>query len=254
MVASLNQVVDLPEQSAPLPGGLLRIALPAPEGWERGIVFPAYGCAAPVAMDGCVTSDDTSESRPSSAAYPPFAIQQRTACSTLGGMDLSQQASDRLAATTEFALGRQLATNALNLEGEYLDDAENLGTAGDAVAGVGFLEEEAALRGFGSRHFLHASPRTAAMLVREKMIDSNGRSPMGARWIISPGYAGTAPGRVWATGTVWVGTDAPFTRVGFDHRMNDAVAAAERSGLVAFDPCINISIDIPVGDAPTTAA
>lgn len=253
MVASLSQVVDLPEQSVPMSGGLLRNALPAPDGWERGIIFPAYSCGEPVAMDGCVTSDDTSEARPESTEYRSFGIQQRTSCSTVGQMDLPQQVSDRLAATTEFALGRQLATNSLDLPGTYLDDAENLGSTDDVVAGIGFLEEEAALRGFGSRYFLHASPRTAATLVSKKMIDSNGRSPAGARWIVSPGYAGTEPGRVWATGAVWVGSGAPDVFSGFEIRQNEEIAVADRVGIVAFDTCINISIDIPVGDDPTTA-
>lgn len=249
--ASLTQPVDLPAQSVPARGGLLEAALPAPDGWERGIGVPFYGCGEPLLKDKCVTSDDSEGTRPEIVEFPSFPIEQRSACSTLSRLDHEAFATGRLNATSEWAIARQLALDPLELGSPTLEDAQSLGSIASVVDAIACLEEEAALTGFGARYFLHTSPRTAATLRAEDMIDGDGRSPSGARWIISPGYAGIAPGRVWLTGAVWVGTSSPETLSGVVHRLNDDLAVASRTGLVAFDPCLLLSVDIETGTCPT---
>lgn len=250
MPATLPLDVDL-SQSAAARGGVLEGASPAPDGWEGGLVVPFYGCGEPQLLAGCATSIDEGN-RVSVVETPSFEIVQSAWCSTISGTDQDQQALDRLAATSEYALGRQLVTNELDFDAApSLANAESIGEAEDVVAGIGCLEEQVALTGFGSRYFLHASPRTAAYLRNARMMDNDGRSPAGARWIISPGYAGTDPGRVWATGTVWAAVGAPIVDAATEHRLNTYEAIARRPGIVLFDPCINLSVDIPVGACPT---
>lgn len=250
MAVSLAQVVDLPAQSTPRQGGLLAAALPAPDGWERGLAIPFYGCGEPILRDKCVTAVDVAH-RAGVAEFPAFPIEQGSTCSTLSQLDHEEFALARLNATTEWALGRQLATDQVGTGAASFLDSTDLGAASDVVAGIGCLEEEVAMTGFGSRYFLHASPRTAAALRDAGMMNNDGRSPSGARWIISPGYAGLEAGRVWATGPVWAGTSVPDVHAAVGHRTNDDEAFALRAGIVAFDPCVNISLTVPVGDCPT---
>ena len=253
MSTSLANDATLADQAVPVRGGLLQNALPAPDGWERGgLEVLLNGAAEPLLLDRCFTVSERDLARPEPTRFIPFQIETGSTCSTLSMLDHDAVARDRLAATTEYAVGRQLALDVLDLGTPSLDDAQSLGEAGGVASGVGCLEEQAALAGFGSRWFLHASPRTAAALRDAGMIDSNRRSPSGAQWIMSTGYAGTEPGRVWATGTVWVGQGAPSIRSVIEHRRNDDFSIADRSALVAFDPSILLSIDVPVGDCPTT--
>lgn len=249
MSASLAQVVDLPAQSTPARGGLLSAALPAPDGWERGLTVSFYGCGEPILRDKCVSAIDVPH-RASVGEFPSFPIEQGSTCSTLSQLDHEEFALGRLNATTEWAMGRQLATDQADTGAPSFLDGTDLGEAESVVAGVGCLEEEVAMTGFGSRYFLHASPRTAAALRDASMIDSNGRSPSGARWIISPGYAGLDAGRIWATGPVWAGASVPTVHAAVGHRTNDDEAFALRAGIVAFDPCINLSLTVPVGACP----
>lgn len=250
MAHTLTKAVDLPAQSTPGRGGLLSAALPAPEGWEGGLAIPFYGCGEPILRDKCVTSVDVPH-RTSVAEFPSFPIEQGSTCSTLSQLDHEEFALARLNATTEWAMGRQLATDQVGLGGPSFLDSTDLGVSEDVVAGIGCLEEEVAMTSFGSRYFLHASPRTAAALRAAKMIDNDGRSPSGARWIISPGYAGLDEGRVWATGAVWAATSVPDVHAAVSHRVNDDTAFALRAGIVAFDPCINLTLTVPVGACPT---
>ena len=77
-------------------------------------------------------------------------------------------------------------------------------------------------------------------------------SPTGAPWVISVGYPvqGDTTVRLWVTGSVWAGVDEPFVLNDLDRRSNTDEAFANRSAIVAFDPCINFYIDVTVPASP----
>jgi hypothetical protein len=240
-----------------MPGGLLAKGLPAPEGWERGgLLIPFNGCGAPTLRDKCVpdvddlTRGDTSE-------FPAIPIEQGAICSTTGPDSQQDQAFARFNATAEWALGRQLQTDAINSGAPKLDDAVSMGTVADAnfVAAVSCLEQAAADTGYGARFVLHAPLRAAAYLADANLIDGNGNSPTGAPWVFSAGYQShpTTPDtlvRLYVTGTVWASLATPWAVEGTAYRVNDQWAQARGVGVAAFDPCMLSAIDVTVPACP----
>lgn len=245
------------DQSARMPGGVLSRALPAPAGWERGgLVIPFYGCGEPVLRDKCVEAVDVPH-RDSVGEFHAIPIEQGSTCSTSGRDEQAAHALDRFAATSDWALGRQLQTDQIDSGSPSLNDATPLGTVANAdfVGAVGCLEQAAADAGVGARFVLHAPVRAAAYLADRGLIDENGRSPSGADWIISAGYethptTPTTTVRLYATGTVWASISTPDVIDTVAHRINDADAWARGLGVVAFDPCILESIDVTVPACP----
>lgn len=235
------------------PGGLLGMALPAPQGWTQGLSIPFYGCGEPLLQNRCVTANDEPY-RTSVADFYPFGISQGATCSTLSRLDQKRHAEGRLDSTTEWAVARQLATDQLNLDTVSFADGLSLGTVadGDFVLAVATLEQAAADAGFGAQWWLHGPIKAAAYLARYKQL-KDGMSPSGAPWVISPGYPVQGPTtiRLWATGPVWAAVDDPFVVNDIDRRGNEDTAYAERSAIAAFDPCVNLYIDITVPASPT---
>lgn len=234
------------------PGGLLAAALPAPQGWMQGLSIPFYGCGEPVLQDRCVTANDEPY-RTGVAEFKPFGIEQGATCSTLSRLDQKRHAEGRLDSTTEWAVARQLATDVLGLDTPSFEDGVDLGTVagGDFVLAVATLEQAAADAGFGAQWWLHAPIKAAAFLARYDLLNGT-RSPTGAPWVISPGYPVEGPTtiRLWATGPVWAAVDEPFVLDGIDRRGNEDSAYAQRSAITAFDPCVNLYIDITVPASP----
>lgn len=235
----------------PRKGGLLGAALAAPGGWSQGLAIPFYGCGEPLLQNYCVTADDTVHGQ-AVAEFRPFGISQGAECSTLGRQDQSRHAEGRLEATTEWAVARQLATNELALDTPSFEDGTSLGTVadGDFVLAVATLEQAAADAGFGAQWWLHAPVKAASFL---KDVLSDGESLTGAPWVISPGYPvqDATTIRLWATGPVWVGVADPFVLQDVDRNSNRDTAYANREAIVAFDPCINLYIDVTVPASPT---
>lgn len=231
-------------------GGLLDTALQAPSGWTQGLAIPFYGCGEPTLQNYCVTANDDPH-RPGVVEFAPFGISQGASCSTLSRLDQSKHAEGRLAATTEWAVARQLATNGLNLD--TVSFADGVAVTGSPVANadfvkaVGLLEQAAADAGFGTQWWLHAPVRAAAYLVDENQL-KDGKSATGAPWVISPGYPvqGASTIRLWATGPVWVGVSDSFTVQNVDWTVNEDTAYANREAIVAYDPCVNLYIDVTV--------
>jgi hypothetical protein len=242
------------DQSARMPGGLLSKSLPAPSGWERGgLAIPFYGCGEPVLRDKCVEGTDVPH-RSEVAEFPSIPIEQGVTCSLTGPDDLRTQALDRFVSSADWALGRQLQTDAIDSGAPKLDDATPMGTVADAqfISAVACLEQAAADAGFGSRFVLHAPVRAAAYLASQGLLDTNGLGPTGQPWIISAGYenpSGTVI-RLWATGQVWASVDTPEVVEPVGYQTNDIDAWARGLGVVAFDPCILVSIDVTVGACP----
>jgi hypothetical protein len=245
------------DQSARMPGGLLARSLPAPAGWERGgVVIPFYGCGEPILRDKCVTGLDT-VTRNGVAEFRTVPIEQGSGCSTTGEDTLGPSAQDRYAATVEWAMGRQLATDQAATGNPSFADATVLGTVADAdfVTAVACLEQAAADAGFGATWVLHAPPRAAAYLAYQGLLTDTGLSPMGATWILSPGYPvqGATTVRLWATGRVWASASTPDVVEGIHHRTNNVEAWARGEGIAVFDPCLLIAIDVTVPACPVPA-
>lgn len=232
---------------------LLDVALPAPDGWLQGLSVPFYGCGAPVLQDRCVAANDEPH-RTGVAEFYPFGISQGAACSTLSRLDQKSHAAGRLDATTEWAVARQLATDTLSLGTPSFADGTDLGTVANAdfVLAVATLEQAAADAGFGTPWWLHAPVKAAAYLSDQSQL-RDGLSPNGAPWVISPGYPveGATTIRLWATGPVWAGVADPFVLNDVDWSTNEDEAYAQREAIVAFDPCLNLYIDVTVPASPT---
>ena len=234
------------------PGGILAAAIPAPQGWLEGLSIPFYGCGEPILMDRCVTANDVPH-RTAVAEFNPFGISQGASCSTLSRLDQKKHAEGRLDSTSEWAVARQLATDALALGTPSFEDGVDLGTVadGDFALAVGTLEQAAADAGFGSQWWLHAPIKAASFLAKDNLL-SDEKSPTGAPWVVSPGYPvpGNTTIRLWATGPVWAAVDEAFVLNAIDRRNNEDEAYAQRSAIVAFDPCVNLYIDVTVPASP----
>jgi len=235
-------------------GGILDSALPVPQGWRQGLSIPFYGCGEPVLVDRCVTADDTVPlNKPAVAEFLPFGITQNAACSSLSRLDQKKHATGRLDSTTEWAVARQLATDGLGLGTVSFADGTSLGTVADGnfALAVGTLEQAAADAGFGTQWWLHAPVKAAAFLSESRSLLGKS-SPSGAPWVISVGYPvqGDTTIRLWVTGSVWAAVDEAFVLNDLDRRSNTDEAFANRSAIVAFDPCINFYIDVTVPASP----
>lgn len=250
MSQTLAEVAEV--EVATRDGGLLGMALSAPQGWAQGLSIPFYGCGEPILQDRCVTANDEPH-RQGVAEFQPFGISQGATCSTLSRLDQSRHARGRLDSTTEWAVARQLAANPLGLDSPSFEDGVSLGTVADRdfTLAVATLEQAAADTGFGSVWWLHAPIKAAAFLAREKQL-KDGISPSGAPWVISPGYPVEGPTtiRLWATGPVWAAVDDPLVLDEIERRTNEDTAYAQRSAIAAFDPCVNLFIDITVPASP----
>lgn len=251
----MNFLLEAAElKSQPVKGGLLDVALKAPDGWQHGLSVPFYGCGQPIVRDKCISAVDVPH-RTDTAEFYPFPIEQGATCSTLSRIDQSAHAKGRLENTTEWAVGRQLAEDTVGLGSPSFADAVLLGTVADAdfVTAIGCLEQAAADAGFGAEWWIHAPVRATAYLANIGALSLDGLTPAGKPLVVSPGYPVEGPTtvRLWATGPVWVGVDAPDVHAAVDWRVNDDTAWALRAGLVAFDPCVNIAIDVTVPACPT---
>lgn len=236
------------------PHGLLAVALPAPDGWGQGLSIPFYGCGQPLLQNRCVTANDV-PNRTAVADFHPFGISQGATCSTLSRIDQEAHAMGRLDSTTEWAVARQLATDVLALGTPSFADGTSLGTVtgADFVLAVATLEQAAADAGFGTQWWLHGPVKAAAFLTNQRLLLGGSKSPAGAPWVISPGYPVQGPTtiRLWATGPVWASVEDPYSLHNVDWTVNTDTAYANRSAIVAFDPCINFYIDVTVPASPT---
>lgn len=252
MVALLTPAVV--DQSARMPGGVLSKSLPAPAGWERGgISIPFYGCGEPVLRDKCVQSVDV-PNRNTVGDFPAVPIEQGSMCSTTGPDSLVGSVEARYQATADWSLSRQLFSDQAATGAPNLGDATVLGTVADAdfATAVGCLEQEAANTGFGAVWVLHTTVRGASYLAQQGLMTIDGFTPAGAKVIIGTGYenpAGTTV-RLWVTGQVWASITAPEDVEAVAYRQNNVEAWARGVGVVAFDPCMNLAVDVTVPACP----
>lgn len=263
MTNTLQERVSLP-QGRRSPGGVLAVAEPLPPGWEQGgVTFRGIGCAEPETLGVCDVIDRTAVRPDTAPIFEPIFIAQSAACSLLSQIGTVNISSDRLEATTDWGLGRLLATG-LGTNNPSLQDATTIhaGTGDDVatevINAVSCLEQGAADLGFGAEVVLHAPVRAAAFLAAARL-NVGGRSPAGHPWIISAGYPVDAESgedtivTIYATGTVWAGVSEAYVlengntgRPQPGWRINLDEAYAQRLGLAAFDPCLLIAASFTV--------
>ena len=253
MSQTLMEGVEV-EAPAPRSSGILSAALPAPQGWMQGLSIPFYWCGEPVLSNRCVTADDTADlNKTAVAEFLPFGISQSATCSSLSRLDQKAHATSRLDSTSEWAVGRQLATDGIGMDTPSFADGTSLGTVADGnfAQAVGELEQAAADNGFGTQWWLHGPVKAAAFLSESRSLLGK-VSPTGAPWVISVGYPvqSATTVRLWVTGSVWAAVDEAFVFDDLDRRNNTDEAFANRSAIVAFDPCINFYIDVTVPASP----
>lgn len=252
MTVTLPEIREV-DQSVRSRGGLLKAALPAPEGWERGIVVEYYSCGEPEILQACVVATDEPKEAGVPATFKPIPIRQGAVCSTVSRSNLTQQARDRLESTTEWAIGRQLAEDLGQVGNPSLADADVMGVIADGnfEAAVSCLEQAAADTGFGVPWTLHGPVGAGAYLTGPRLLE-NGLSPNGAPWILSPGYPGRVSNkiRLWVTGPVWAATNAMRDLDATERKTNTANGWADRLAIAGFNPCINIAIDVTVPVCP----
>lgn len=253
MTVTLPEIREV-DQAVRMRGGLLRAALPAPEGWENGIQIEYYSCGEPTILEACVVATDEPKEAGPAATFRPIPVRQGAVCSTVSRAPLTKQAAERLDSTIEWALGRQLATDLGNVDNPSFADATVLGTIADAnvVQAVSCLEQAAADTGFGIPWVLHAPVGAAAYLADHNLV-VDGLSPNGAQWIFSPGYPGRVDGdlRIWVTGPVWAASGPNRDIEATDWRKNTAYGWADRLAIAGFNPCVNIAVDVTVPACPT---
>ncbi len=262
MTNTLQEIVRLP-QGRRTSGGLLARALPLPDGWENGgITFRDIACHEPEVFGVCDVTDRLGV-RPDVAVFEPVFVSASAACSLLSQIGSVNMAMDRLEATTEWGLGRSLATGLGSSNPSFADaTVVHAGTSdlpGEVIAAVSCLEQAAADLGFGAEVVLHAPARAAAYLRSVMLIeDDTHTSPAGHPWIISPGYPVDAESgddtivTIWATGSVFAGASDAYPllaaggRAPVGWRINLDEAFAQRLALAAFDPCLNLSASFVV--------
>jgi hypothetical protein len=245
-------------------GGILANAYPLPDGWEQGVSFFGTGCSEPQVIGACEVSDLTLIRPGDGNIFTPVYINQTAACSMLSKVGVVDIATNRLESTTEWAMGRVLATgletdNPSFLDAENVsasDDIENVGLS--VVNAVSCLEQAAADVGFGAEVFLHAPMRAAAYLANAGVMSESYYSAGGIPWIISPGYpveSGEESDTItlWATGSIFASVgeaealvDGITGRPPQGWRVNTNASVRQRIGLAAFDPCLNISATFTV--------
>lgn len=263
MTNTLQERIALP-QGRRSPGGLLARGLSLPDGWEEGgIVFRAIGCSEPVVLTACDVSDRTGTRPGENGLFEPVFISASAACSLLSQIGTVNIAADRLEATSEWGLGRLLATGLGSNNPSFADaTVVHAATDDDVVSAVSCLEQAAADLGFGAEVVLHTPPRAMAYLASNHLLeemDGLCYSPSGHPIIVSSGYPVDSESgedtivTIWATGSVWAGVSPAYVlengntgRPQPGWRINLDEAWAQRLALAAFDPCLNLAASFVV--------
>jgi hypothetical protein len=114
-------------------------------------------------------------------------------------------------------------------------DAQTTVTAASVTEAVSILETEMAKAGMTG--YIHASPKWAAYLA-ESRLSLSGKSPMGHTWVFGGGYVEGLGDTLVAT-TGLYGWRGPLSlRDAIKHELNQYVAVAERSLLIAYEAAV----------------
>lgn len=124
----------------------------------------------------------------------------------------------------------------ISLSARLLDDAPATVTAASVTEAVSVLETELAKAGV-SGGFLHASPKWASYLAESRLSIAN-RSPLGHTWVFGGGYADTLGDTIVATTPLFGWRGPLVVRDAVKLELNQYVAVAERSLLVAYEAAV----------------
>jgi hypothetical protein len=185
-----------------------------------------------------------SQRPPDAETFEPVGITVTVDCSTLGG-DPQKFAEQGLEIVREQVLGVELATG-ITTGNPSLADATALPGAGTGYAPALAILEQYMAESLGGRlGFVHATAADLVMLVAADVVDREGmtyRTPGGHVVVSSPGYEFN--GTLHATGEVYAETAGAGTLNAVDRNVNTRYVTAEELGIVVFDPCFNISVDV----------
>ena len=143
-----------------------------------------------------------------------------------------QEVRDRVAQIMVMTEGKAVETYvALRL----LDEIPSPMPAATVTDAVSILETELAKAGVTG--YLHASPKWAAYLAEARLM-TGGKSPMGHTWVFGSGYDDALGNTIVAT-TPLYGWRGPLTvRDAIKTELNQYVAVAERSLLIAYEAAV----------------
>lgn len=251
--------ITLPPSGRPV-GGLLQAARPLEGEWWRGAKFSSTQCTSPQVTGACDDGEVTkAQQRPGEeATFDAFNVLHAIECTTMGGTDVVALAEASLDVTREFAVARELLTGTAS-GNPSLASATDLGTATDAVAALGCLDQKAAEALSGRLAFIHASPAILNAWMAASAIRLDGRTwrtAFGSVVVASAGYDGRSPGGAapadgaslyaYATGEVYAAFGNRQTLDSVERSTNTRQAWSEEAALVVFDPCFAIAVDTGV--------
>lgn len=204
--------VELDRCTPAVVGGLLQSSCPLPADWERGISFSDTACLLPTVMGECPTCPDNLKAtqRLTTATFRPVSLITALECSTFGGIDVRQVASQNLDETSDWALAREMLTgeaSARDANPNVVDGgggnpslqsaAVSLGDSfSDPVGALGCLEQAIADATGGRRGVILAGPEVAlALATFDLVMREGGRlvTMTGTRVIVDGGFDGRAP-------------------------------------------------------------
>ena len=189
--------------------------------------------------DWCADPDSITDTK---AKDRPDAVTADFEAMTVYGFDQNQcgdlsrdsRAEVRTRAAQVLAVTEQIAVET-TLAPRLLADAPTAVTASSVTDAVSLLEVGLAKAGLTG--YLHASPKWAAYLA-EHRLNLGGRSPMGHMWAFGGGYADTLGDTIVGTTAVF-GWRGPITlRDAIKYELNQYVAVAERSLLIAYETAV----------------
>lgn len=248
---TLKTAIELPAPRR-VGGGLLSAARPLPDGWERGVQFNGSTCLGPQTWPFCPAEDSpvspgekVYDTLSGVAEFESFGIYQGVECTNFSQNRAATSAAEALDVTAEYQIAQELATGA-QTGNPSLSAATNV-VAADYVAAMAAAETYASDLLFGRLAYYHVEPGVLTELVAAELVRLEGRawrSPMGHTVVASPGYSGQLGLSIHVTGEVFASLGVPETMVDIDRSINQMYAQAEQIGLAAFDPCVNISVEV----------
>ena len=232
-----------------LPGGLLASASDLSAGWENGIEFTPATCLVPERVAVC-PEDYTGElDEVGPVQFMPIELRQGVKCSSLSRLDVGRLAGETIDITTEYLLAQELQDGAAS-GNPALVDATSLGTSTVVGEAISWLEEAGAAALAGRLIVIHVPALLSVYLPDTIYRDGEGnwRTRLGSLVVISPGYTGSD---IYATGEVYAAVSPIDTKERMERSTNIDEGWGERFGLVAFDPCFNVSVTTPIDGPPS---
>jgi hypothetical protein len=230
-----------------------------PNRWEAGVEFmpgalcemvnftpqDSTPCAADVAFNDTETQVETVTSIP---LYYPAVMTRSTFCSI---DETREQAKARLSANLSFQLEKELwlggVHTSLGLEGQWLEaDATPIGGGSiTLIAALASLQQAWATCAAGARGMIHIAPKIASLWATTGAI----RRESGMLLdifdnIVVAGSGYPNDGTAYVTAVVDVHLSEVVVMDTINHTDNTEMAVAYRAGLVKYEPCCVLSVDI----------